>query len=186
MKLIVGLGNPGTQYTCSRHNVGYRSTNYLARKWQIQLSERRKTAVLGTGVVFGQEVILGKPRTFMNCSGQGVGYLMTRFHGSPSDLVIIYDDMDLPLGSIRVRATGGSAGHNGVESIIAALGYQNFPRVRIGIGKPGDHENAINHVLAPFTVEEDKVVGSVIKRLGDLMECLLRDGIDKTMNYFND
>jgi len=185
VKLIVGLGNPGRQYVTSRHNVGYRCIDQLAQKWNILLSDRRKYAVSGTGEMEGEKVLLGKPRTFMNHSGEGVRYLLDRFRAETGDLVILHDDMDLPLGTIRLRAKGSSAGQRGIASIIACLGSQDFPRIRIGIDKPDFETDPRDHVLNPFTGQERKVVRKVIGRVGDAIECLLRDGIDMAMNRFN-
>ena len=185
MKLIVGLGNPGRQYAASRHNVGFMCVDHLARRWGISFSERRRYVVLGQGESEEEGVVLAKPRTFMNLSGEAVGYLLTRFCSGPGDLVVIYDDMDLPPGAIRLRPGGSSAGHRGVESIISTLGSQDFPRMRVGIGKPDDDTDPINYVLSPFAAQERKVIREVIPRVGDALECLLYDGIDAAMNRFN-
>ena len=142
MKLIVGLGNPGDRYKDSRHNVGFRCIDHMARTWSIKVGERRPKVVLGKGQVAHPDVqdrlsvVLAKPRTYMNNSGEGIAYLLTRFAATPQDLVIIYDEMDLPPGKIRVRPRGSAGGHNGVRSIISTLSTQDFPRVRVGIGKP--------------------------------------------------
>ena len=185
MKLIVGLGNPGRQYVTSRHNVGYRCVDYLAQKWGIRLSERRKYVVVGHGEMEGEEVLLGKPRTFMNRSGEGVSYLLGRFRAEPGDLVVIHDDMDLPLGTIRLRPKGSSAGQLGIASIISCLESQDFPRIRVGIGKPDYETDPIDYVLGPFTSQEQKIIRKVVVRVGDALECVLRDGIDTAMNRFN-
>ena len=136
MLLVVGLGNPGTRYTSSRHNIGFRFIDLLAKRADIRLNERRAKAVLGRGRIAGQDVVLAKPRTFMNNSGEGIEYLLARFGGRPSDLLVVYDEMALPTGRIRLRAAGSHAGHNGIRSIIAAVHTEEFPRLRIGVGQP--------------------------------------------------
>ena len=185
MKLIVGLGNPGRRYAASRHNVGFMCVDHLARRLGISFSERSRYVVLGQGEVEEEAVVLAKPRTFMNLSGEAASYLLTRFCSGPGDLIVIYDEMDLPLGAIRLRPGGSSAGHGGVESIISALGSQDFPRMRVGVGKPDDETDPIDYVLGPFTSQERKVIQEVIPRAGDALECLLREGIAAAMNRFN-
>ena len=185
MKLIVGLGNPGRRYARNRHNVGFMCLDYLVRRWDIRLSDRRRYAILGQGDVDGEEVVLAKPRTFMNRSGEGASYLLTRFQITPRDMVIIYDDMDLPLGAIRLRRGGSSAGHRGLDSIISTLRTRGFPRLRVGISKPEMGTDAVEYVLAPFSTQERKAIEEVVERAGEALECLLREGIDAAMNKFN-
>ena len=127
MWLIVGLGNPGDRYRNSRHNLGFWCIDSMASRWGITVNERRAKAVLGRGARAGQDVVLAKPRTFMNNSGEGVDYLLTRFAAPPTNLVIVYDEMELPVGTLRLRPSGSDGGHNGIRSIIAALHSQTFP-----------------------------------------------------------
>ena len=185
MKLIVGLGNPGRNFAHSRHNVGFTCVDHIARQWRIKLQERRKRAVLGQGLVEDLPVVLAKPRTFMNHSGQGVAYLLTRFAGTPQDLVVIYDDMDLPPGTIRIRPGGSAAGHNGIKSIIAELATQEFPRVRVGIGSPPEGTDGMDYVLEPFSQEERPVNERAVKTVCQAVVCLLQEGIQTAMNRFN-
>lgn len=185
MKLIVGLGNPGREYAATRHNVGFHCVDLLARRASIPFDERRKLAVLGTGRVAGQEVALAKPRTFMNNSGEAVKYLMARFRATPADLVVIYDDMDLPVGKVRVRPGGSAAGHKGILSITAALGTQEFPRVRIGIDRPMPGAGPVDYVLGQFVAAERAPVEEAVRRAADAVEVLLSDGLDAAMNRFN-
>ena len=135
--IVVGLGNPGPRYRDTRHNVGFGCVDLLAERWGIAVKDRRRTTVLGQGYREGKAVVLAKPRTFMNLSGESVGYLLARFGGRPADLVIVYDEMALPLGRIRLRARGSDAGHNGIKDIIRTVRTIEFPRLRIGIGGPG-------------------------------------------------
>lgn len=138
---------------------------------------------MGTGDIAGTKVVLAKPQTFMNLSGQAVDLLVRRFNVSPGDLLVIYDDMDLPLGKVRIRQRGSSAGHRGVESIIASLGSDEFPRIRVGIGHPeGD---VISYILKGFTSEEREIVKQVMPTVSDAIYCILSEGIDAAMNRYN-
>jgi PTH1 family peptidyl-tRNA hydrolase len=157
----------------------------MAREWSILLSERRAKAVLGRGRRAGQEIVLAKPRTFMNNSGEGVAYLLTRFAAHPSELVVIYDDMELPLGRLRIRPSGSDGGHNGVRSIIDTLQTQAFPRIRVGIGPPGPREDPVSHVLGHFDEDEALAIAEAVKAVVAAADCLLEQDIDSAMNRFN-
>ena len=185
MRIIVGLGNPGPRYRCTRHNIGFRCIDLIARKWDIRLSDRRPKAVLGRGRHLEQDIVLAKPRTFMNNSGEGVAYLLTRFGTRPQDLVIIYDEMALPVGKLRLRPSGSDAGHNGVRSIIGALGTPDFPRIRVGIGRPDSLESNIPHVIGGFSEDESLTIAKSVKRVVETLDCLLEEGIDQAMSRFN-
>ena len=185
MWLIVGLGNPGVRYRSSRHNVGFRCLDLLAKRWDIPTKDRRAKAVVGQGCHSGQEVILAKPRTFMNNSGEAIIYLLTRFRALPGDLVIIYDEMELPLGRLRIRAKGSDGGHNGMRSIIAALGTQDFPRIRVGIGPPPEGKSTVPHVLGPFSGAEEVVVSRAVDRVVAAVERIMEESIDAAMSQFN-
>ena len=185
MRIIVGLGNPGERYAGTRHNIGFRCVDAIAQAWGIPISQRRAKAVLGIGRHLDQDVVLAKPRTFMNNSGEGVGYLLTRFSAQPSDLLVVYDEMALPLGRLRARAAGSDAGHNGIRSIIDALNTQDFPRMRIGIGRPEQGGGNISHVLDRFSPEEEKVIAQMVEQVILAGECLLEENLDRVMNRFN-
>ena len=185
MRLIVGLGNPGTRYRSTRHNLGFRCLDRMALKWEIHSSDRRAKVVLGRGHHSGQEVVLAKPRTFMNNSGEGIVYLLARFGAQPSDLLIVYDDMELPLGRLRIRTSGSDGGHQGIRSIIAALKTQEFPRLRVGIGPPPPGHDPISHVLGRFSEEESTVIAKAVKEVVAAVDCLLEENIDVAMNRFN-
>ena len=176
MRIIVGLGNPGERYAGTRHNIGFRCIDAMARTWGIPLSQRRAKAVLGIGRHLNQDVVLAKPRTFMNNSGEGVHYLLTRFSAQPSDLLVVYDEMAL---------AGGDAGHKGIRSIIAALSTQDFPRMRIGIGRPEQVGGNVAHVLDRFSPEEEPVIAQAVEQVTLAGECLLEENIDRVMNRFN-
>jgi PTH1 family peptidyl-tRNA hydrolase len=186
MRIIVGLGNPGPKYRFSRHNIGFRCIDLMAQQWDVRLSERRAKAVLGQGAHQEQEVVLAKPRTFMNNSGEAVCYLLTRFAARPADLVVIYDDMDLPVGKLRIRPAGSAAGHNGMLSIIDALGTQDFPRIRVGIGHPSrDRHQVISHVLTSFSADESSIIARTVEKVVEAVDCLLAEDITSAMNQFN-
>lgn len=185
MLLIVGLGNPGPRYTSTRHNVGFRLIDLLAKRAGIRLSERRAKAVLGRGRFAGHDVVLAKPRTFMNNSGEGIEYLMARFGGAPSGLLVVYDEMALPIGRIRLRASGSHAGHNGIRSIISAVHTEEFPRLRIGVGAPSQGGDSIPHVLGRFSKEEEPVIAQAVQDAAAAVECMLEESIDVAMNRYN-
>lgn len=186
MRLIVGLGNVGRTFQHSRHNVGFECVDLLALRWGIRLSERRAKAVLGQGQPAGKPpLVLAKLRTYMNNSGAAAAYLLARFHVAPRDLVVIHDDMDLPLGRIRIRAGGGAAGHRGIESIMSTLATQRFLRLRVGIGRPPEGVEGVEFVLARFSVEEGPVIERAVQGVADAVDCLLEEGIQAAMNRFN-
>jgi PTH1 family peptidyl-tRNA hydrolase len=183
MKLIIGLGNPGKAYANNRHNVGYRCIDYFARMHRIPIRERKARAKLGMGEVAEKSVVLAKPRTYMNLSGQAVSRLVRLFSVPLEDLIVICDDLDLPLGKVRIRQRGSSAGHKGMESIIASLGSQDFPRIRVGIGRPDGDE--ISYVLSDFTAEEKEVVAEAVAKVADAIYCILTEGIEVAMDRYN-
>ncbi len=185
MLLIVGLGNPGPRYSASRHNVGFRFIDLLAKRADIRLNERRAKAVLGRGRFAGHDVVLAKPRTFMNNSGEGIEYLIARFGGQPSGLLVVYDEMALPVGRIRLRPTGSHAGHNGIRSIIAAVRTEEFPRLRIGVGPPSQDGDSIPHVLGRFSKEEEPIIAKAVQDAAAAVQCMLEEGIDIAMNRYN-
>jgi PTH1 family peptidyl-tRNA hydrolase len=191
MKLIVGLGNPGKTYAHNRHNVGFRCLNYFARLHSIRFDRRQCRARIGTGEVRGEKLLLAKPETFVNLSGNSVACLL-RKHGIPlSDFLIIYDDLDLPLGKIRLRQSGGSGGHKGMNSIISALGSEEFPRIRVGIGRPQGERQSINedaivnYVLSDFSPQEEAVIKPVLVKVAEAIDCFLNQGIVAAMSKFN-
>jgi PTH1 family peptidyl-tRNA hydrolase len=192
MKLIVGLGNPGRNYVNNRHNVGFKCVDLFAREHGISLTQRRALSKLGTGEVAGKKIALAKPQTFMNLSGEAVSALVRRYKLSPKDILVIHDDLDLPLGKIRIREKGSSGGHNGLKSIISHLGAQDFPRIRVGIGPAEDRDSistpkvdAIEHVLSDFTEAEKTVMREVYLKVAAAIECILNEGIATAMNKYN-
>lgn len=184
MKLIVGLGNPGSRYRATRHNLGFMVIDGLAERWNIGVGGRRHEAELGTGDVAGIRTVLAKPQTFMNASGESVAKLRRLYRLDPVDILAIYDDLDLPLGKVRMRGDGGAGGHNGVASMISVLG-KGFPRLRIGIGRPPGGADPVGFVLESFSADELPTVREAIDRAADGAELWLREGLDATMNTIN-
>jgi peptidyl-tRNA hydrolase, PTH1 family len=188
-QLIVGLGNPGSKYDQTRHNIGFVAIDALARGWQINLAENRKfQGIFGEGRAGAGKIRLLKPTTFMNLSGQSIRAVMDWYKLPAEAVLVIYDDMDLPLGKIRLRQSGSAGGHNGMKSTIAHLGDQNFPRLRIGIGAPkeGDPDKqVISHVLGRFSTTEERILPEVLKLIEDAVEMSLRQGIPKAMSLYN-
>ena len=189
MKLIVGLGNPGRDYANNRHNIGFMCLNHLALTHGIRFDRKQGQARTGSGKVAGSQVVLAKPQTYMNLSGQSVSRLVKKFDIDLSDLLVIHDDLDLPLGKMRLRRGGSSAGHKGVDSIISYLESQDFPRLRVGIGRPATSEiseaDIIAYVLSDFTSEEKQVITQVIPKVGEAILCLLTEGLVAAMNKYN-
>ena len=186
MKWFMGLGNPGVAYERTRHNVGFQALDRLAGrcggKWKRSW---RFPVWLGTMAGFDRECALVKPRTFMNRSGQAAGVLARSRGWSPEDLVVAYDDVDLPCGTIRLRRKGSAGGHNGVASIIEALGTETFPRLRIGVGPRPSGSDLVDFVLSPFREEERLLMEPALDRVADALEMIVRDGMDAAMNRFN-
>ena len=165
--------------------MGFRFIDLVAKRADIRLNDRRAKAVLGRGRIAGQDVVLAKPRTFMNNSGEGVEYLLARFGGRPADLLVVYDEMALPTGRIRLRASGSHAGHNGIRSIIAAVHTEGFPRLRIGVGQPSQGGESIPHVLGRFDKEEEPLIAQALQDAAAAVQCMLEESIDIAMNRYN-
>ena len=191
MKLIVGLGNPGKTYAHNRHNVGFRCLNYFARLHSIRLDHRQCRARVGLGEMQGEKLLLARPGTFVNLSGKSVACLVRKHNIPLSDLLVVYDDLDLPLGKIRLRQNGSSGGHKGMNSIISALGSEDFPRIRVGIGHPQTEAQSIsedaivNYVLNDFSLQEEAIIKLAIARVAEAVDCFLSRGIEAAMSKFN-
>lgn len=190
-QLIVGLGNPEPKYDRTRHNIGFTAIDALSKTGFIPISEHRKfQAEYGEGTVQGKKLRLLKPLTYMNRSGQSIRAVVDWYKLDPKAVLVIYDDMDLPVGRIRLRHSGSAGGHNGMKSTIAHLGTQNFPRLRIGIGKPRNpnsvaNRETVSHVLGKFSPNETQVMEKVLKLVIEAVEFCLKEGIDKTMSLYN-
>ena len=191
MKLIIGLGNPGRGYANNRHNIGFMCLNHFAKTQGIRFDKKQGQARIGSGEVAGSQVVLAKPQTYMNLSGQSVSRLVKRFNINLSDLLVIHDDLDLPLGKIRIRRGGSSGGHKGINSIIYCLDSQDFLRLRIGIGRPIEdaaeisEADIIAYVLSDLTTEEKQVITQVVPRVSEAILCLLTEGFVAAMNKYN-
>jgi PTH1 family peptidyl-tRNA hydrolase len=190
MKLIVGLGNPGKEYSTNRHNIGFLCINHLAKLARITLDKKQSHARVGMGKIAGNEVVLAKPQTFMNASGQSIKSLMQKYNVFLEDIIVIHDDLDLPLGKIRIRQGGSAGGHNGIKSTIANLGTQDFIRVRVGIGRPqiegsAKDDSIVDYVLGDFGHEDKAVLDETIQRVSDAVVCLITQGLTPAMNKFN-
>jgi PTH1 family peptidyl-tRNA hydrolase len=183
MKLVVGLGNPGRQYASTRHNVGFMVIDRLARELNVAVKKKMFNSLVGQGLINGEKIVLAMPQTYMNLSGQAVGPLLNWHKLDPSGLVVIYDDLDLPSGSLRIRPAGGSGGHKGMQSIIAVLGTENFARVRVGIGRPEiaamETADYVLSRLDPVEMEE------TLQAAASAVVCIVRDGLEKAMNLYN-
>ncbi|MBE3574724.1 MAG: aminoacyl-tRNA hydrolase [Firmicutes bacterium] len=183
--LVVGLGNPGTQYELTRHNMGFQTLDVLARRWQVSWRKSPCPALLAKAQVADKEVLLAKPQTYMNASGEAVACLFARLGLGAAELVVVYDDLDLPPGMLRVRQRGSAGGHRGMLSVIQAAGTQEIARVRIGIGRPAPHLDARAYVLLPLTREEILAFRPVWERAADAVECILAEGVAEAMNRYN-
>jgi PTH1 family peptidyl-tRNA hydrolase len=192
MKLIVGLGNPGRGYANNRHNVGFVCLSHFAKTQGIRFDKKQGKARTGIGEVAGNKVALAKPQTYVNLSGQSVSRLIKRFDVNLSDLLVIHDDLDLPLGKIRIRLGSSSGGHKGIDSIISSLGSQDFTRLRVGIGRPTtegfaeiSEADIVAYVLSNFTPDERQIIVQVIPRVSEAIYCLLAEGLAAAMNRYN-
>lgn len=184
MKLIVGLGNPGAEYERTRHNVGWQVIDAFAKKFRIELSRHEKSAMTGTGRVAGGSVLVAKPLTYMNLSGDSVRLLVNAYVESTQDLMVVYDDIDLPLARLRIRPNGSAGTHNGMRSIISELQSENFPRLRVGIGSAGEGKLR-DYVLDAFTVEEQPAIDQAIAKAVDALVLFCRDDLERAMNQYN-
>jgi len=192
MKLIVGLGNPGFLYARNRHNIGFMCVSHLAKKHKIAFDRKQGHARTGIGNIASYRVVLARPQTYMNGSGESVSALMKKLNVRPTDLIVIHDDLDVTPGKIRLRLGGSSGGHKGIDSIIACIGTQDFYRVRVGIGRPDmdinatDKESAvIDYVLRDFTRDEKEIIDTVIPRVSEAIDFLLAEGLNAAMNKYN-
>jgi PTH1 family peptidyl-tRNA hydrolase len=186
MKLVVGLGNPGVEYQFTWHNLGFLAIDRLAERHGIAVENRRCRALTGRGQIDSEEVVLAKPETFMNLSGLAVRELVTELGVEPSrDLVVVYDELDLPLGTLRIRQRGGSAGHKGLTSIINALGTEEFLRVRLGIAPDYEVRDGVRYVLSPIRKAQYGPVDQVLDNAADAVETIIREGSAVAMNRFN-
>ncbi len=185
MKIVVGLGNPGSKYEGTRHNIGFTVVDYWARRLRIAFDQSRCDALVGQGMMKDIPVVLAKPQTFMNRSGIAVAALLQQYGASAAELVVIYDDLDLPVGRIRIRRRGSAGGHRGMSSIIEQLAATEFDRIRIGIGRPPEGVTVIDHVLARFAESEVEELAKVVERSSEALDGLLQQGVAVAMDVYN-
>jgi PTH1 family peptidyl-tRNA hydrolase len=190
--VIMGLGNPGSAYAATRHNVGFRCVDHYARIKGVRFVRTACHSRLATFRAEESDVVLAKPRTFMNLSGRAAAALVHSYRIPIEALVVVYDDVDLPLGRLRVRPSGGTGGHNGVKSIVATLGVDHFPRVRVGIGRPDRGDSGlssdgelVDYVLGRFLPDEEEAVCAAVARVSDVLDSIVQDGVEAAMNRFN-
>lgn len=185
MYLIVGLGNPETDYARTRHNMGFNAINKLAEKFGIEISKTKFKALYGIGNINNEKVVLVKPQTYMNLSGEAVQEFVNFYKVDVENVIVIYDDIDTEPGKIRIRKTGGPGTHNGMKSVVSCLNSEKFPRVRIGIGMPEYKGDLINYVLGYIPEEELKVLQQGVETAEQAIEEIIKNGIDIAMNKFN-
>jgi PTH1 family peptidyl-tRNA hydrolase len=183
--LIAGLGNPGRKYHKNRHNAGFHCLDRLAETYRLTFDTKRDQAKVALGRVAGRRVVLAKPQTFMNDSGKAVGALARFYRVDPGQVLVIYDELDLPQGTLRLRPRGSAGGHRGMLSIIEHLGTREFPRLRVGIGRPPGRLPPKAYVLQDYSVDEWVLMSEVYNRAVDAIECLIVEGIAEAMNRFN-
>lgn len=185
MYVILGIGNPGRQYENTRHNIGFISLDFLAASWNIKMNKIKYKALVGEGTLGSEKVLLVKPQTYVNLSGESVAEIMSFYKLPPENLIVIYDDINLDTGRIRIRPRGSDGGHNGMKSILYHLKSDNFPRIRLGVGmKPPGYDLA-DWVLSKFTEEEIKIMAKAVEKVPDMAEEIIQNGMSSAMNRFN-
>ncbi len=185
IRLIVGLGNPGKKYAKTRHNVGFMVVDELLRRLKVQDYSEECLSHLYKVRIDGKEVLIAKPQTYMNNSGLAVINLLEEYDIKPEEMLVVYDDLDLPLGRLRLRLEGSSGGHHGVESIIREIKTEKFPRLRVGIGRPKDRNKVVEYVLSPFAEEEEQVLAKILGKAGECLQRCVEYGIEESMNFCN-
>lgn len=185
MKIVVGLGNPEAKYDGTRHNVGFAILDKIAAEYKISVDTKKHQGLIGKGVIGGEKVVLVKPLTYMNLSGNCVREVADYYKVEPEDVLVIFDDISLPPGQIRIRPKGSAGGHNGIKSIIACLGSDHFPRIKCGVGDKPAGSDLVNWVLGHFSKEDMPALEDAMKRSVMACECILNDGVDQAMNRFN-
>lgn len=185
MYLIIGLGNPEADYANTRHNMGFNVINKLSEKYDIEVKKDKFKALFGTGVIEGEKVILIKPQTFMNLSGEAVQEFVNFYTVPLENMLVIYDDVDVEPGKIRIRKSGSSGSHNGMKSVVSSLSSEKFPRIRVGIGKPHEHFDMIAHVIGGINEEDKQCLDKGVELATDAVVEILKNSIDIAMNKYN-
>jgi PTH1 family peptidyl-tRNA hydrolase len=185
MILVAGLGNPGSEYASTKHNLGFLTVDEIGKRAGIDLKKKKFSGIYGVGTFNNDKLILLKPETYMNRSGESVSSAVSFYHIPAENIIIIHDELDLPTGTVRIKAGGGSAGHKGLKSVMGELGSGDFIRVRIGIGKPREKKGTVSHVLTKFNKEESELVRESLLRAADAVLEIIRHGLQKAMNKYN-
>ena len=185
MYLIAGLGNPTREYDKTRHNVGFSVIDVLADKYNIDVSDRKHKALCGRGVIEGEKVLLLKPQTFMNLSGESIREAVDYYKIDPEDIIVIYDDISLEPGQLRIRLKGSAGGHNGIKNIIAHLGTQEFPRIKVGVGAKPPKMDLADYVLSRFGAEEQKIMDEAFGEAAEAAVMMMTTGAERAMNHYN-
>ncbi len=185
MKIIVGLGNPTREYEGTRHNVGFSVIYNIRDKYNINVDTKKHKALIGKGIIEGEKVILAMPQTYMNLSGESVRELVDYYKCDPEDIIVIYDDISLDVGKLRIRAKGSAGGHNGIKNIIAHLGTQEFPRIKVGVGEKPPRMDLADYVLGHFSKEEQPIIREGADKACDAVALMIKEDIATAMNKFN-
>ena len=185
MKLIIGLGNPGKDYKNTRHNIGFLAADYIADQNHLIFKECGFNSQISTGTAYKESIIIAKPQTYMNLSGEAVSGITEHYNLTPKDIIVIHDDMDIEFGRIKIKTRGGSAGHRGIESIIYNLQSDEFTRIRAGIGKPAVDTIPVDFVLQDFTETENKLLSNILVNINDCIETIIKSGTQTAMNKFH-
>ncbi len=185
MYIIAGLGNPGRQYEKTRHNAGFMALDALADQLGIAVEEKKHKGLCGRGVIGGEKVLLLKPQTFMNLSGESIRAAADFYKVDPEHIMVIYDDISLEPGQLRLRKKGSAGGHNGIKSIIACLGTQEFPRIKVGVGAKPDRMDLADYVLGHFSQIEERIMEDAAKEAGQAAQSIIMDGMESAMNRYN-
>ena len=185
MYLIVGLGNPEEDYSNTRHNMGFDTVNKLAKQYQIDVNKKKFKGLYGTGIIENEKVIILKPQTFMNLSGESIREVVDYYKIENNKIIIIYDDIDIEPGIIKLRKTGGPGTHNGMRSVDQNLNSRNYPRIRVGIGKPEHKDDLVNYVIGAISAEDKKILDEATTRAKEAVIEIIKSGIDNAMNKFN-
>ena len=185
MYIIAGLGNPGKQYENTRHNAGFMALDALADQLGVSLSEKKHKALCGKGMIGGEKALFMKPQTFMNLSGESIRAAADFYKVEPEHIMVIYDDISLEPGQLRIRKKGSAGGHNGIKSIISCLGTQEFPRIKVGVGAKPDRMDLADYVLGHFSQIEGRIMEDAAKEAGQAAQAIILDGIEAAMNRYN-
>ncbi|MGL4362852.1 MAG: aminoacyl-tRNA hydrolase [Cellulosilyticaceae bacterium] len=185
MKLIIGLGNPGMQYNLTRHNIGFEVLDYIANYNNIDITKNKFKSLIGEGVIKGEKVVLMKPQTYMNLSGEAMSACCNWYKIKPSDILIVYDDVTLEVGQLRIRKTGSAGGHNGIKSIIQHLGGDTFNRIKVGVGEKPNGWQLADYVLGKFSEEDIQSLKERLEDINDAVTMIVEQDVDKAMNKYN-